>query len=300
MFDFDLQAYLKEKGNLIDLALDRVLPPLQILGLGRLVEAMRYSLLAPGKRLRPVLCLAGAEAVGGSASMAMPAALALEIIHAYSLVHDDLPAMDNDDLRRGLPTNHVVYGEGLAILAGDGLLTLAFEILAQAGVDHAADPKRILKTMVVIAQAAGYRGMVGGQALDLALEGQPADEEQIASLHAYKTGALIAAAVTSGAIMAGADQEQIAWLHGYGRKLGLAFQIVDDILDIEGKTEILGKKVGVDQKRGKTTYPKVVGLTRAKAMAQRLLEEASSDLADRGSSVEPLRAICRYLLTRKK
>lgn len=299
MTEFDLKAYLDEKVRLVEQVLEQALPCRDV-GKSRLIESMRYSLLAPGKRLRPVLCLAGAEAVGAGPEIAMPAAMALEMIHAYSLIHDDLPAMDNDDLRRGRPTNHIVFGQGLAVLAGDGLLTLAFEILARAGLSRPIHPERVLKTIMVIAEAAGYQGMVGGQALDLALEGQAATEHLVTFLHSNKTGALITAAVTSGAIMAGANPDQLNALQVYGRKIGLAFQIIDDILDIEGETEVLGKKVGADQNRAKTTYPGVVGGAQAKSMAQQLVSDAIKALDDFGAPAEPLRVLGHYLLTRKK
>ena len=294
----DLKAYLEEKGRLVDRALEEVLP--RSAGFEKdLVESMRYSLFVGGKRLRPVLCLAGAEAVGAAAKAALPAAAALEMIHAYSLIHDDLPAMDDDDLRRGRPSNHKVFGEGPAILAGDGLLTLAFAHLARAGVNGDADPDRTLAALDVIAHAAGPYGMVGGQAVDLASEGGDVDIQTVEYIHQHKTAALMAAAVASGAILGGGSAAQVDALNRYGQKIGLAFQIIDDILDIEGDQERLGKPIGSDQARGKATWPALAGLAAARERAGTLVDEALTILKPFGSGADSLREIARYLLTRK-
>ncbi|MBW2619504.1 MAG: polyprenyl synthetase family protein [Deltaproteobacteria bacterium] len=261
---------------------------------------MRYSLFAGGKRLRPILCLAGAEAVGAAPESALPAAVTLEMIHTYSLIHDDLPAMDNDDLRRGRATSHKVFGEALAILAGDGLLTEGLGFLAGAAVKGGLEPNRVLAALSVIAGAAGPGGMVGGQVVDIESEGLDVGLDVVEFIHERKTGALIAASVTSGAILGRGSKSRIAALENYGRRIGLAFQIVDDILDVEGDTVSLGKEVGADQARGKATFPKAAGLDRAREAARRLVEEAVKYLEDFDAQADPLRAIAEYLLTRKK
>jgi geranylgeranyl diphosphate synthase type II len=250
------------------------------------VDAMQYSLTAGGKRLRPILCLASAEAVGGDRRQAMPAACAIELIHTYSLIHDDLPAMDNDTMRRGRPTLHVVAGEGLAILAGDGLLTEAFALMARApDSDDAAVCARKLKVIGVVAHAAGACGMVGGQALDLAggASGSqqppaPMSADELRAMHARKTGALIRAAAVAGAVMGGGDDRVIAGIDAAATELGLAFQIIDDILDVEGATGTLGKTTGKDAAAGKATYPALYGLDTARAMAVACLERAERNL----------------------
>jgi geranylgeranyl diphosphate synthase type II len=274
--------YLRARREEIELALARVLPtPPECPEV--IAKAMAYSLAAGGKRLRPVLCLAGAEAVGGDRVCAMPAACALELIHTYSLVHDDLPAMDNDSLRRGRPTLHVVAGDGLAILAGDGLLTEAFALLSRKAT-HAdtSTAARTLRVIGVIAEAAGAAGMVGGQALDLACTtpdpsgrlAPPLDAEGVRQMHALKTGALIRASAVSGAIMGGGNDEQVESIDGAAAEFGLAFQIVDDILDVEGVSADLGKTPGKDAATGKPTYPALYGLSTARQMATECLERA--------------------------
>jgi geranylgeranyl diphosphate synthase type II len=238
----------------------------------RLGEAMRYSLEAGGKRVRPVLCLLAAESVGAPLEAALPGALALECIHTYSLVHDDLPAMDDDDLRRGKPTCHIAFGEAHAILAGDGLLTEAFRILSTEGV---LEPARRVEAIAVLAEASGWRGMVGGQALDL--EGEQLNEyglDHLKTIHRLKTGALLRAATELGAILAGADAGQRAALRAYGEAIGLAFQIQDDILDATASDATLGKRAGKDQGRGKITYPALLGLDGARSALREATESA--------------------------
>ncbi|MBW2060352.1 MAG: polyprenyl synthetase family protein [Deltaproteobacteria bacterium] len=295
----DLKAYLAQRKEMVDRALEEALPevngPAENLG-----RAMRYSLLAGGKRLRPILCLAGAEAVGALPETAMPAALALEMIHTYSLIHDDLPSMDDDDLRRGKPTSHKVFGEALAVLAGDGLLTEGLGILARAGYQGLIPSDRALFALDVIARASGKEGMIAGQVLDLESEGREVDESVVRFIHSRKSGALIAASVTSGAILGGGTQSQITAMNRYGQCVGLAFQITDDILDIEGDPEQMGKKVGVDQARGKATYPRVVGRTRSREVAQEMVAQGQAALAEFGVEAEPLRKIAAYLLMRRK
>jgi geranylgeranyl diphosphate synthase, type II len=262
----------------------------------RLAEAMRYSLLAPAKRLRPLLVLISAEACGGSIESALPAACAVELVHTYSLIHDDLPAMDDDDLRRGRPTNHVVFGEALAILAGDALLTLAFEVLARdvRPADVAAE------SCAVLAQAAGAAALVGGQVADLTHDAESGDLALLEAIHARKTGALFLAALRLGALSAGADRTQHAALEHYGRSMGLAFQITDDLLDVEGSQADLGKRVGKDEQRGKLTYPSLLGVEPSRRRAADLVADACEALACFGPSAEGLEALARYVLERNR
>jgi geranylgeranyl diphosphate synthase type II len=259
---------------------------------------MRYSVFAGGKRVRPVLMLAACDAVGGNLEKAIPAACAMEMIHTYSLIHDDLPAMDDDDFRRGNPTNHKVYGEATAILAGDALLTEAFILLSK---DDGGDAAARLKVIQEIATASGSRGMVGGQVVDMESEGKPEliDIATLSYIHTHKTGALIRASVRAGAILAGAGEERLASLTRYAEAIGLAFQIADDILDVEGTTEELGKDAGSDEARGKATYPALVGLEASKARAQELVDMALEALAGFDERAEPLRAIASYIVKRK-
>jgi geranylgeranyl diphosphate synthase type II len=295
----DLRAYLKEKIVLVDAALDRYLPkekerPQSI------HRAMRYSLFAGGKRVRPMLVLAACEAVGGNIDKAMPAACAIEMIHTYSLIHDDLPAMDNDDLRRGRPTSHKVYGEAIAILAGDGLLTQSFKVISDPHFAVDLDATVRLAVIHEIATCAGTYGMVGGQVVDMESEGKPdIDLPTVQYIHTHKTGALIKASVVAGALLGSADDTRLAAIRRYGEAVGLAFQIADDILDIEGTTDEIGKDAGSDQARGKATYPAVMGLVAAKQEAQVVMDEAMLALEPLGAAAEPLREIARYIVERK-
>ena len=268
-----------------------------------LADAMRYSLTAGGKRLRPVLCLASAEAVGGPTAAALPAACAIELIHTYSLVHDDLPAMDDDSMRRGRPTLHVVAGEGMAILAGDGLLTEAFHVLSQMK----GEPARVLRAIQVVAAAAGPVGMVGGQAIDLACvtpdpQGRtaaPLDAAGLAVMHAKKTGALIRASAVAGALLGGGSLAQVAAIDAAAAEFGLAFQIVDDILDVEGDAASLGKSTGKDAAAGKPTYPAFFGLATSRSMADACIERAASTLAGAGMANSWLLGIGRWIVERR-
>ena len=280
-------------------------------------DAMRYSLLGGGKRLRPLLVLAACEAVqardrAAATADAMPAACAVEMIHTYSLIHDDLPAMDDDDLRRGRPTSHVVHGEGMAILAGDGLQSEAFALLARLPeTDDAVVQARKLRTLLVIAEAAGAVGMVGGQALDLAadpshsrpglneISSSPMDAAALTDMHARKTGALIRASVLAGAIMGGADSGTLAALGRYAREIGLAFQIVDDILDVEGASADLGKTAGKDAASGKPTYVALYGLDESKTLAAQCLARAEEALAAAGLRDSHLAGIARWIVERR-
>ncbi|MGB8427633.1 MAG: polyprenyl synthetase family protein [Desulfobacterales bacterium] len=296
---FDLQTYLNSKQRLVNDLLARLLPPADG---GRIAAALRYCVMAGGKRLRPVLCLAASEAVGGRSEDALKTAAALEFIHTYSLVHDDLPAMDDDALRRGQPTCHTAFDEATAILAGDALLTLAFRLLAApedaAGV--AAD--RRLQIIDVIADAAGYAGMIGGQMADITAEGGEhlIDLSELERVHLMKTGALIAAAVASGAIIGGGAMEQVRQLHQYAQHIGLAFQITDDILNVEGDPALLGKAVGTDREKKKSTYPALLGLEKSKTLAAEKVTAALETLKSFDKMADPLRAIAHYIITRNR
>lgn len=299
-----LGEYLDVRRTQIDAALARFLPdpPHSPPGLS---AAMRYSLHAGGKRLRPILTLAAAEAVAGASAgveqaiiVALPAACAVELIHTYSLIHDDLPAMDDDSLRRGRPTNHVVHGEGLAILAGDGLLTEAFALLANEPREPLLAARKI-RTIQVVAVAAGACGMVGGQAIDLQAVGSARiDEQSLQDMHARKTGALIQAAAVAGAIMGGGDDESIRAVEEYGRQLGLAFQIVDDILDVEGNAQALGKTAGKDARAGKPTYPSILGLDASRRLAVERHDSAIAALRSAGLDQSRLADIASWVVKR--
>lgn len=296
----DLRNYLSAKQELIDAALAELLPP-QAVYPEIIHDAVSYSMFAGGKRLRPVLCLASAEALGAGGSELLPVACALEMIHTYSLIHDDLPAMDNDDYRRGKPTNHKVYGEGIAVLAGDALLTLAFEVLAAYGLKARAEKKaQVLTVIKEIARASGTFGMIGGQAVDLLSEGKKITPETLEYIHRHKTGALFLASVRSGALLAGAAQDQLAALSAYAENFGLAFQITDDLLDIEGSAEIIGKPVGSDIRNEKVTYPSIYGLEHTKRLAAATVEKATAALAGLPGDTEPLKLLVQYLLKRDK
>jgi len=295
----DLKQYITDRCQLLDNELDKRLPPESELPFS-LHRSMRYSTFAGGKRVRPILLLAACEAVGGGVDHALPAACAMELIHTYSLVHDDLPAMDDDDFRRGNPTNHKVFGEAVAILAGDALLTEAFILLSAPSFAANVPADRILPVIHEIACCAGSRGMVGGQVVDMESEGNhDVDLPTVQYIHIHKTGALIKASVKVGAILGGADERQLAAMVRYGEAIGLAFQIADDILDIEGTTEQLGKDAGSDQARGKATYPAVVGIEEARRRAAELLDMALDALGEFDFRADPLREIARYVVERK-
>jgi geranylgeranyl diphosphate synthase type II len=302
----DQADYLTSRRAEIDAALVRYLPASPACP-AIVAEAMRYSLVAGGKRLRPILCLAAAETVGAPGAdaaaarqLAMPAACAIEFIHTYSLIHDDLPAMDDDSMRRGRPTLHVVHGEGMAILAGDGLLTEAFALISREPPDDALVARK-LRTIEVIAAAAGPAGMVGGQALDLQAVGGEAtvDASALRAMHARKTGALIRAAASSGAIMAGAHDRTVEAIEAYGSHLGVAFQIVDDILDVEGETFAIGKTAGKDAKARKPTYPSLFGLDKSRRLAADEISQALEVLRIGRLEDSPLGRIASWVLSRK-
>lgn len=293
-----LQNYLRKKTAFIENTLNKLLAETGARP-SILYEAMRYSVFAGGKRLRPVLVIAAAETVGGRQEDVITAACAIELIHTYSLIHDDLPAMDDDDYRRGRPTNHKVYGEAIAILAGDALLTKAFEILAGCPVPG-DDGKVIQRVIKEIAVAAGPCGMVGGQTLDLLSEGKNVDAETLFCIHKNKTGALLRASVRTGAILTGAGEEELAALTTFAEEFGIIFQITDDILNVVGDSTKMGKPVGTDAQRAKATYPAVYGLEQAKRMAREGKDRALAALRSFDTKADPLRLLVNYLLEREK
>lgn len=293
----DVKKYLTQQCAVVEQALARYMLPEEGV-LANHIQAMRYSLFAGGKRIRPILALAAAEALHAATAPLLPVACALECIHTYSLIHDDLPAMDDDDLRRGKPTCHVVFGEAAAILAGDGLLSFAFELLSHPDALQGISPEAQLRMINTIAKAIGPVGMVGGQSLDLAAEGQAIDFEHLRLIHGYKTGALITASVQAGAIFGKGDENQFAALSRYGAQIGLAFQIVDDLLDVEGTTADLGKTAGADAQRNKATYPAFFGVAKTKVMAKEAVDAAVTALEIFDAKAEPLRALARYIYER--
>jgi geranylgeranyl diphosphate synthase type II len=297
--DMDLKSYLKNTQKLVDEALEKYLPQKDELP-SSIHSSMRYSVFAGGKRVRPILVLAACDAVGGDIRKAMPTACAMEMIHTYSLIHDDLPAMDNDDFRRGNPTNHKVYGEATAILAGDALLTEAFILLSNPEWSEGLDTAVLRQVIHEIAVCSGSRGMIGGQVVDMESEGKKdIDLATVLYIHTHKTGALIKASVRSGALIGGAHGKELDLITRYAEAIGLAFQIADDILDIEGTTEQIGKDAGSDQARGKATYPAIMGLADSKRRAGDLVDVAIEALFCFGEKAEPLREIAKYIVKRK-
>jgi geranylgeranyl diphosphate synthase type II len=293
----DVQRYMAERARAVDAALGRYLPS-ESDPPATLHKAMRYSVFAGGKRLRPVFVMAGAEAVGGRMDEVMETACAVEMIHTYSLIHDDLPAMDNDDFRRGVPTNHKVFGEAIAILAGDALLTLAFRLLAD-NFAAGSDAHALRNVLMEIADAAGSAGMVGGQVADIESEGKRVGAETVDYIHTHKTAALIRASIRAGAMLAGATPSQLVALGVAGGNLGLAFQIMDDILDVTATSEELGKTAGKDQAQQKATYPAVHGLEVSRIHAKALVGEAHAALQSFGPRAEALRALGTFIVERK-
>lgn len=286
----DIERYLADRKCLIDAALDHILP-LSDTHPSSIHQAMRYSVLGDGKRFRPILACAVFEAMNGTSGMIMQAACALELIHAYSLIHDDLPCMDDDDLRRGKPTLHKAFNEAVAVLAGDALSALAFELLA------ATERPDIIRE---VARAIGPQGMVGGQVVDIQSEGKPFVCEELEYIHSHKTGALITVAARVGALLAEAGPQELSALTCYGEKMGLAFQIVDDILNIAGEKETMGKHAGTDQEKQKATYPALFGVTRSQREAQRLIAEAQEALDPLGPSTAVLRALADFVIARAR
>jgi geranylgeranyl diphosphate synthase type II len=291
---FDLKAYLAERKSLVECALEK---SITVTYPERIYDAMRYSLMAGGKRLRPILCLATCEMTGGTIEMAVPTACALEMIHTMSLIHDDLPAMDNDDYRRGKLTNHKVYGEAVAILAGDGLLAYAFEFVAMETQNVA--PVQLLNVVARLGRAVGAAGLVGGQCVDLDSEGRSdVSIETLDFIHRHKTAALLEASVVCGAVLTESSDEEIQRLSRYAQYIGLAFQIVDDILDITSTQAELGKTAGKDLQAQKVTYPSIWGIEGSKQKAQQLIADAKDELTPFGPSAQPLMALADYIVAR--
>jgi len=297
---FDLTAYLAEKRRMIDRQMEQLIdeqgPP------SRLHDAMHYSLMGKGKRLRPVLCIAAAEAVGEKTTPSvLRTACALEMIHTYSLIHDDLPAMDNDELRRGRPTCHIRFDEATAILAGDALLTLAFEVLAGCRPENGGEKQlKQLRVVSTIASAAGSQGMIEGQMRDMSAQGKQIDAGALKQIHAFKTGAMIEASVVSGALCGGGTDDQVDALSEYARNIGLAFQVADDILNVEGDPEIMGKSAGTDRMLQKATYPGLLGLEESKQYAKDLVANALQSLKIFDTEAAPLYAIAQYIVERNR
>ncbi|OIP76150.1 MAG: farnesyl-diphosphate synthase [Oscillatoriales cyanobacterium CG2_30_44_21] len=292
---FNLDTYLRDRKQEVEAALDA---SIAVIYPEKIYESMRYSLMAGGKRLRPILCLAACELLGGDRAVAMPTACAMEMVHTMSLIHDDLPAMDNDDFRRGKLTNHKVYGDDIAILAGDALLAYAFEFIAKETKGVAAE--RVLKTIANLGNAVAATGLVGGQVVDLECEGQlDVTAETLNFIHIHKTAALLKSCVICGALLAGANDTDIARLSTYANSIGLAFQIIDDILDITATSEQLGKTAGKDIAAQKVTYPSLWGLETSRQKAQELVEQAKAQLVSYGDAALPLMAIADYITARQ-
>ncbi len=293
----NLESYLADRRRMVDDALEHALAPADGVP-QRLLDAMRYAVFSGGKRIRPILAIAACEAVPAPAHRVLPFACAVEFIHCYSLVHDDLPAMDDDDLRRGRPTLHVAYDEAHAILTGDALLTEAFRVAAEGARAAGVPAERAVAIIAAIAAGSGAAGMVGGQVADLAAEGAAANLALVESIHRRKTGALIAAAIESGALAGGAEGERLAALRRYAQALGLAFQVADDIMDATASTAVTGKREGGDAEHGKATYPAVLGLDDARRVGRELLAQCLAATAPLGESAEPLRAIASFVVER--
>ena len=294
----DILRYLQEQKALVDEALARYLPGEEHYP-PAIFQAMRYSVFAGGKRVRPILAIAAAEALGGTAADVLPLACALECIHTYSLIHDDLPALDNDDYRRGRLTNHKVFGEANAILAGDALLTFAFELMGDARHWQRFVPERVVQVMHEVAYAIGTFGMIGGQVVDLQMEGQDVDLPALQYIHAHKTGALIRTSVRSGAILGGGSPAAVEALTHYGTHIGLAFQIMDDILDVRGDEQLMGKALRKDDERRKATYPRLVGLAESEVRAQAAVTAGIAALDIIGERGAVLRDLAQFIIARE-
>ncbi|MGO9688897.1 MAG: polyprenyl synthetase family protein [Syntrophobacteraceae bacterium] len=293
----DIKTYLAKKKDIVDKSLEKLVPPSTAFP-PSVHEAIRYSLFAGGKRVRPILVIAAAEALGASTADLLPFAGALELIHTYSLIHDDLPALDDDDFRRGRATCHKVYGETIAILAGDGLLNMAFEVLSDSRRLKAVSAQRLVAIIKEISTASGVYGMVGGQVVDIESEGKDIDFPTLEYIHTHKTGALIRASVRTGALYAKASKKQFSALTHYGELVGLAFQIFDDILDITGSREETGKDEGSDLKKGKQTFPSFYGLDESRRRAVEVSDRAVLALKDFGRKADPLRELAKYIVNR--
>lgn len=292
-----IERYLSTKKKEIEEALEQYLPPITTYP-SIIHKAMRYSIFAGGKRIRPILAISACEAVGGNTQNVIPWACALELIHTYSLIHDDLPSLDNDDYRRGKPTCHKKFGEAIAILTGDALLTLAFEIMAKQGITEKTNFSLLARTIYEVAFAIGTSGMIGGQVVDIISENKPVDAPTLQYIHTHKTGSLICASLRMGAILGGATQNQLRLLTQYGEYIGLVFQIVDDILDVEGNKELMGKNSQSDLSKNKLTYPSVYGLEESKKWAKQLCQEAIDSLESFDHQADPLREIAKFIVYR--
>ena len=294
-----LNAYLKKQRALVDAELHKYLDLHNDL-FGTLTDSMRYSVFAGGKRIRPIMALAACEAVGGDLHKALPYACALEILHTYTLIHDDLPCMDDDDMRRGRATNHKVFGEAQALLAGCSLLTLAFEIITGQCVKGDIDAQRAVTLSHMLSRAAGWEGVMGGQSIDMIYEGMPGDIERVKSVCHHKTATLIVVSLAGGGVAGQGTKAQLEALTHCGYPIGLAFQVADDILDVEGDPGKMGKSTGTDAKAGKQTFPALMGLDKAKSLASKLLKESLDALSEFDSGADPLREIARYIVTRDR
>lgn len=294
----EFKQLLKERINYIESLLNNYTPKEE--GYQKtIMEAMNYSLKAGGKRLRPILTLESCRIVGGNEEDAIPFAIAIEMIHTYSLIHDDLPALDNDDLRRGKPTNHKVFGEGMATLAGDALLNYAFEVMLSSAIDK-EDANKYLKAINEVAKHAGIYGMIGGQVVDVESENKVIDKDKLDFIHLNKTAAMIIGCMRAGAIVGGADKEALEKITTYAKNIGLSFQIVDDILDIVGEEEKLGKPIGSDLENHKSTYPSLLGLEESRRIANELIDEAKNTIKDLSSEVEFLNQLADYIINRDR
>ncbi len=293
---FDLNSYLESRNNQINNELEKII---DVQSSNLISKAIKYSLLSGGKRLRPVLCIAAAEAVGGEEKNVLPAACALEMIHTYSLIHDDLPAIDNDILRRGKQTCHIAFDEATAILTGDALLTLSFQVLSSIDVSR-YDAGIWLKVINLISIAAGYKGMIEGQMRDISYENKQISMNELETMHSLKTGALIEASVKSGAMLGNGSSKEIEQLQIYAKNIGLAFQITDDLLNVTGDSSVTGKEVGTDNARNKCTYPALIGISESEAYAKKLVNNALSAIELFDNKSDPLRAIALYIIERKR
>jgi len=292
---FDFKTYLIQRQQQVEEALNHYLPA-PTGAFAKIHEAMRYSVFAGGKRLRPLLCLASFEIFKDRLQEVLPTACAIELVHTYSLIHDDLPCMDNDDFRRGKPTNHKVFGEAMAVLAGDALLTLAFELITRAPI---LKPAMVVTAIRELAQVSGTTGLIGGQVQDLEAEGKTILPEQLQAIHLYKTAALLSGAVRLGGILGEANAKELKSLSHFGEKLGLSFQIIDDVLDVESTTEIMGKQTQKDFMKEKATYPALYGVERSRQMAKELYEEALVELKRFGRRVQALQALASLMINRQ-
>lgn len=292
----EFKDVLKQKIDYIETLLNKYMPKEE--GYQKtIIEAMNYSLKAGGKRLRPILTLESCKIVGGNEEDAIPFAMAIEMIHTYSLIHDDLPALDNDDLRRGKPTNHKVFGEGMATLAGDALLNYAFELMLSSSIDK-EDSNKYLKAINEVAKHAGIYGMIGGQVVDVESENKIIDKDKLDFIHLNKTAAMIVGCMRAGAIIGGASEEELEKVTKYGRNIGLSFQIVDDILDITGDEDKLGKPIGSDLENHKSTYPSLLGLEKSREIARQLIGEGKSSIDGLSSDIDFLNQLGDYIISR--